>query len=95
MKLKPILDKICVKPAEAEKQTAGGIFIPDTAKDTPMKGTVTSVGTGRISRDGTIVPLNIKEGDTVMYVKGAGQTINVDDVEHLILTEDQILAVVE
>lgn len=95
MKLKPILDKICVKPVEAEKQTAGGIFIPDTAKDTPMKGTVIGVGTGRISRDGTIVPLNIKEGDTVMYVKGAGQTIKVDEVEHLILTEDQVLAVVE
>ena len=95
MKLKPILDKICVKPVEAEKQTAGGIFIPDTAKDTPMKGTVIGVGTGRISRDGTIVPLSIKEGDTVMYVKGAGQTIKVDEVEHLILTEDQVLAVVE
>lgn len=95
MKLKPILDKICVKPVEAEKQTAGGIFIPDTAKDTPMKGTVIGVGTGRISRDGTIVPLNIKEGDTVMYVKGAGQTVKVDDVEHLILTEDQVIAVVE
>jgi len=95
MKIKTILDKICVKPAEAETQTAGGIFIPDNAKDAPVKGTVVSVGTGRISQDGTVVPLNIKEGDTVMYTKGAGQTIKVDEEEHLILTEEQILAVVE
>lgn len=95
MKLKPILDKICVKPAEVEKQTSGGIFIPDNAKDAPVKGTVVGVGTGRISKDGSIVPLNIKEGDVVMYVKGAGQTVKVGEEEHLILTEDQILAIVE
>lgn len=93
MKIKPILDRICVKPNDTETTTAGGLFIPDNAKDTPVQGTVVSVGTGRITEDGTIVPLNVNEGDTVMYVKGAGQTINVDNDEHLILTEDQVLAI--
>jgi chaperonin GroES len=94
MKIKTILDKICVKPAEVETKTASGLFIPDNAKDAPMQGTVVSVGTGRISKDGTVVPLNVKEGDTVLFVKGAGERIEIDDTEHLIITEEQILAVV-
>lgn len=95
MKISPIRDRILVKPAEAETKTAGGLFIPDNAKEGPVKGTVVSAGTGRISEDGTIVPLVVSQGNTVMYVKGAGQTVKVEDQEHLILTEDQILAIVE
>lgn len=95
MLIKPIRDRILVKPAEAETKTAGGLFIPDNAKEGPVKGTVVSAGTGRITKDGNIVPLVVSEGNTVMYVKGAGQTVKVDDQEHLILTEDQILAIVE
>ena len=95
MKISPIRDRILVKPAEAETKTAGGLFIPDNAKEGPVKGTVVSAGTGRIAEDGTIVPLVVSRGNTVMYVKGAGQTVKVEDQEHLILTEDQILAIVE
>jgi|TARA_B110000503_G_C7136259_1_gene408956 chaperonin GroES len=91
MNVKPILDKLYIKPAEAETKTAGGIFIPGTATESPTTGTVIAVGTGRITRDGSVVSLVVKEGDVVMYNKGAG--IKVDD--YLILAEDQVLAVIE
>lgn len=91
MIIKPILDKLYIKPAETETKSAGGIFIPDNAKEAPTTGTVIAVGTGRIAKDGTIVPLVVNEGDTVMYNKGAG--IKIDD--YLILSEDQVLAVIE
>jgi chaperonin GroES len=93
--IKPIRDRILIKPAEAETKTASGLFIPDNAKEGPVKGTVISAGTGRVAENGTVVSLVVNEGDTVMYTKGAGQTVKVKDVEHLILTEDQILAIVE
>jgi chaperonin GroES len=95
MNVRPIRDRILVKPADAETKTAGGLFIPDNAKEGPVKGTVISVGTGRVTDEGTIVPLVVSEGSTVMYLKGAGQTVKVDNTDHLILTEDQILAIVE
>ena len=95
MLIKPIRDRILVKPADAETKTAGGLFIPNNAKEGPVRGTVVSTGTGRITDDGTVVPLVVSEGSTVMYLKGAGQTVKVDNTDHLILTEDQILAIVE
>lgn len=95
MLIKPIRDRILVKPADAETKTAGGLFILDSAKEGPVQGTVVSIGTGRVTDDGTVVPLVVTEGSTVMYLKGAGQTVKVDNTDHLILTEDQILAIVE
>ena len=95
MNVKPIRDRILVKPAEAETKTAGGLFIPDNAKEGPVQGTIVSVGTGRVTDDGTVVPLVVAEGNTVMYTKGAGVATKVDNDEYLILTEDQILAIVE
>jgi len=95
MLIKPIRDRILVKPADAETKTAGGLFIPDNAKEGPVKGTIISTGSGRVTDDGTVVPLVVAEGNTVMYIKGAGVTTKVDDTEYLILTEDQILAIVE
>ena len=95
MKVNPIRDRILVKPADAETKTAGGLFIPDNAKEGPVKGTVIGAGTGRVAEDGTIVPLVVSEGNTVMYIKGAGQSVTVDSEEYLILTEDQVLAIVE
>ena len=95
MNIKPIRDRILVKPTEAETKTAGGLFIPDNAKEGPVQGTVIGAGAGRVTDDGTVVPLVVTEGNTVMYTKGAGVTTKVDNDEYLILTEDQILAIVE
>lgn len=95
MLVKPIRDRILVKPADAETKTAGGLFIPESSDQKPVRGTVVSTGTGHIADNGTVVPLVVTEGSTVMYLKGAGHTVKVDNIDHLILTEDQILAIVE
>ncbi len=95
MTVTPIRDRILVKPADAETKTAGGLFIPDTASEGPVRGTVIKTGGGRVSEDGTVVALVISEGDDIMYIKGAGQPVQVDNKDHIILTEDQILAIVE
>ena len=95
MNVKPIRDRILVKPAEVETQTATGFFIPDAANEGPVRGTVIHTGGGRVAEDGTVVALVITEGDDIMYLKGAGQPVKVDDEDHIILTEDQILAIVE
>ena len=95
MALRPLKDKVVVKPSEGEEKTAGGIFIPDSAKKKPHEGKIIAVGTGRTLDDGTIKPLSVKVGDTVVYSKYGGTevTINGDDV--VILDEDQIYAVIE
>lgn len=95
MQVTPIRDRILVKPIASDTTTSGGIFIPDNATDSPIKGTVISTGTGRITDDGTVIPLEVSSGSVVMYLKGAGQVIKVNEEDHLILTEDQILAIVE
>jgi chaperonin GroES len=96
MKLKPLGDRVVVKALEAEEQTASGLFIPDTAKEKPQKGTVIAVGAGRWDEDGEKrVPLDVAEGDTVIYSKYGGTEIKLDGEEYLILSERDILAVVE
>jgi chaperonin GroES len=95
MNIKPIRDRILVKPEDKESVTASGIFIPDNAAEKPAKGKVLSVGTGRVTNEGNVIPMVIKEGDTVLYGKFSGQTVKISDIEHLILTEDDIMAVVE
>ncbi len=94
MTYRPIRDRILVKPEDKESTTASGIFIPDNAAEKPLKGKVLAVGTGKVTEDGNIVPLVVKEGDTVLFGKYAGQTVKIDDVEHLIMKEDDIMAVV-
>jgi len=95
MIIKPIRDRILVKPAPAEEKTDSGFFIPDTANESPAHGTVICTGGGRVAEDGTVVPLVVTEGNTVMFIKGQGQPVKVDDEDHIILIEDQILAIVE
>lgn len=95
MKINPIRDRILIKPDDIESKTASGIVIPDNAAEKPMKGKVLAVGTGKISEDGSIVPLVIKTGDTVLFGKFSGQTVKIDDIEHLILKEEEIMAIVE
>ena len=92
---KPIRDRILIKPEEKDTVTASGIVIPDNVAEKPLKGKVLAVGSGKISEDGTIVPLVVQEGDIVLFSKFAGQSIKIDDIEHLIMKEDDIMAVIK
>lgn len=94
MNLKPLGDNVVVKPAEAEEQTKSGLFIPDTAKEKPQKGTVMAVGEGKFD-DGVRVPVDVKVGDVVIYGKYGGTDIKIDDVEYKILRAGDIYAIVE
>ncbi len=94
MKLKPLNDRLIVKRIEEEERTAGGIYIPDTAKEKPIQGRVVAVGSGKTKDDGTRTPLDIKENDLVLFGKYAGTDVKYQDDELLILREEDILAVV-
>ena len=95
MKLKPLNDRVVVKRVEEEEKTAGGIIIPDTAKEKPVQGEVISVGNGKLMEDGSRRPLDVKAGDRVLFSKYAGTDIKVEGAELLIMREDDILAIVE
>ena len=95
MKIRPLQDRLIVKRVEEEEKTKGGIIIPDTAKEKPQQGKIIAVGKGRILEDGKVVPLVVKEGDRVLFSKYAGTDIKVDGEEHLIMREDDILAIFE
>ena len=92
MKLEPLDDRIVVEPMEAEEKTKGGIVLPDTAKEKPQKGTVISVGPGRVGDDGKRIPPTVKKGDKVIYAKYGGSEIDVDGKEYMILRESDVLA---
>jgi chaperonin GroES len=95
MNLKPLGDRVIVKPAEAEEQTKSGLFIPDTAKEKPQRGEVMAVGDGKLKDDGTRVAIDVKVGDTVIYSKYGGSEVKIDGVEYKILdAERDIIAVV-
>ncbi|MGQ9845501.1 MAG: co-chaperone GroES [Caldisericia bacterium] len=93
MKLKPIGDKIIVEPEKEEEKTKSGIVLPDTAKEKPQKGKVIAVGPGKILDNGQRSPIEVNEGDIVIYSKYAGTEIKIDDKEYLILSDRDILAV--
>lgn len=93
--LKPLEDRVVVRASEAEQTTASGLVIPDTAKEKPQEGTVIAVGPGRISDQGERIPLDVSEGDTVVYSKYGGTEIKLQGDEYLILSARDILAVVE
>ncbi len=95
MKVKPLHDRLIIKALEEEEKTKGGIIIPDTAKEKPVEGKVIAVGAGRIKKDGTKMPLEIKKGDRVLYAKYGGTEIKMDGEEYLMMKEDDILAVIE
>lgn len=95
MKLKPLYDRILIKRVEEETKTAGGLFIPDTAKEKPMQGLVVAVGNGKLQEDGSVRKLEVKSGDKILFSKYSGNEIKIDDTEHLILKEDDVLAVLE
>lgn len=93
--VKPLGDKVLVKPNTSEEKTAGGIVLPDSAKERPQEGTVVSVGSGRVLDNGQKVEIGVKAGDVVIYSKYGGTEIKIEGVEHLILDESSILAVKE
>jgi len=95
MKLKPLNDRVLVKRLEEEMVTAGGIIIPDSAKEKPMKGEIIAVGPGKAGDDGKRVALAVKTGNKVLFNKYAGTEIKIDGVEHLMMREDDILAIIE
>jgi len=91
--IKPLADRVVVKPSVAEEKTKGGIVLPDTAKDKPQEGTAVAVGPGKLLENGTRVAPEVKVGDTVVYSKYSGTEIKIDGEEHLILRESDILAI--
>ena len=95
MKVRPLHDRIIVKRIEEGEQKVGGIIIPDTAKEKPQQGKVIAAGTGKVKDDGKRTPLDVKEGDTILFGKYSGQEIKVYGDEHLIMREDEVLAVLE
>jgi len=94
MNLRPLGDRVVVKPVEREEKTKSGIVLPDTAKEKPQEGIVEAVGTGRILDTGTKVPMELKVGDKVLYAKYAGNEFKLEEVEYLIISEKDVLAVV-
>jgi chaperonin GroES len=95
MKLRPLQDRILVKRIEEQEKTAGGIYIPDTAKEKPVMGQVVSVGNGKKGEDGKIIPLDVKAGDKVLFGKYSGNEVKVEGEEYLIMREDDILGIIE
>ncbi len=94
MKIKPLGDRVVIKPAEAEERTKGGIILPDTAKEKPVVGEVVAVGPGKVADDGTKIVMEVKVGDKVLYGKYSGTEVSIEGDEYLIMREADIFAIV-
>ena len=95
MKIRPLHDRVIVKRVEEEETTKGGIIIPDTAKEKPVEGKIVAVGDGKVADDGKKIPLEVKAGDKILFGKYAGTEIQIEGEEHIIMREDDIIAIVE
>jgi len=95
MKIRPLHDQILIRRLEEDKKNEGGIIIPDTAKEKPIQGKVIAVGKGKIMKNGDVIPLDVKKGDRVLFSKYGGTEVKIDGEEHLLMREDDILAVVQ
>ena len=95
MSLRPLGDRVVLKPVEKEERTKSGIVLPDTAKEKPQEGLVEAVGTGRVLDNGSKLPVDLKVGDRVLYAKYAGNEFKIEDVEYLIVSEKDVLAVLD
>ncbi|HLK36533.1 MAG TPA: co-chaperone GroES [Polyangiaceae bacterium] len=93
MKIRPLADRLVVKRLEQEEKTKGGIIIPDTAKEKPVEGKVVAAGNGKVMKNGKVRPVSVKEGDRILFGKYSGTEVKLDGVEHVILSEDDVLAV--
>lgn len=95
MKIRPLGDRLLVQRLEAEEKTKGGIVLPDTAKEKPKEGKVVAVGKGKVTDDGKTIPLNVKEGDRVLFSSYAGTEVKIEGEEFLILKEEDVLGIIE
>ena len=95
MKIRPLSDKVLVQRVEAENKTAGGIVLPDTAKEKPQRAKVVAVGKGKVLDDGTVKKLQVKKGDIVLFASYAGTDVKIDGKEYLIMSESDIMAIIE
>ena len=95
MKFRPLRDRLIVKRIEGEEKTKGGIIIPDTAKEKPQEAKVVAVGKGKVTDDGKLQPMEVQKGDRILVGKYSGSEIKVDGEEHLIIREDDVLAILE
>ena len=95
MALRPLHDRILVERLEEEEQKVGGIIIPDSAKEKPQQGRVIAVGAGKADKDGKRIPLDVQNGDTILFGKYSGQDIKIEGEEYLILREDEVLAIID
>lgn len=95
MKFKPLRDRVLVKYSEEAEKTAGGLYIPDSAKEKPQKGEIVAVGAGKITDDGKLQAVAVKIGDTVLFDKYSGSKVTIDDVEYLIIKEEDILGIIQ
>ncbi len=95
MNFKPLRDRVFVKFSSEEEKTAGGLYIPDAAKEKPQKGTVMAAGPGRVTEDGKRQPMEVKVGDKILFDKYSGSKIKIDDEEYLIIREEDILGIIE
>ena len=95
MKIRPLNDRVLVLREDEEQKSAGGIIIPDTAKEKPQRGKVVAVGTGKIDKNGKRIPLEVTVGDRILFGKYAGSEIKLDNVEHVFMREDDILSILE
>ena len=94
MKVKPLYDRILVRRLDPKEEVKGGIIIPDTAKEKPMEGKVVAAGSGRIDKTGKPIPMQVKVGDKVLIGKYAGTEVKIDEIEHVIVKEDEVLGIV-
>jgi chaperonin GroES len=95
VKIRPLHDRLIVERIEETEQMVGGIIIPDTAKEKPQQGKVLAVGKGKMQEDGTLIPVDVKAGDKVLFGKYSGQEIKLDGIEYFIMREDEVLGVIE
>lgn len=93
MKIKPLADRVVVRPLEAEEKTKGGLYVPDSAKERPQQGEIVAVGPGRVTDDGKKVPPEVKVGDRILYGKYSGTEVNFEGTEYLIMRESDIFAI--
>jgi len=95
MRIRPLHDRILIERVEEKEKTTGGIIIPDTAKEKPMQGKVIAVGKGKVTENGQVIAPDVKEGDRILFTKYAGTEVKIEQKEHLIIREDDVLGIIE